>query len=212
MQLAIYGYHRTSTREQHLDRGIAEITDFCVAAGYSLTEIYTDQQTGKHFNRPEWNFLYKRLLAGDMLVISEVDRLGRNKDDILKILRELKERKVQVVILEIPTTHINFAGMDSSVATLLSETISNMLIEMFAVFAQAEMEKRVKRQQEGIEQKKQRGEWGDYGRPKKVAMEQFAPLYEQVQAGKLRPCDCIRQLGISRSGYYRYERELQSYT
>lgn len=47
-----YGYHRTSTREQHLDRGIAEITAYCENNDLSLEKIYTDQQTGKNFNRP----------------------------------------------------------------------------------------------------------------------------------------------------------------
>lgn len=44
--MAIYGYHRTSTTEQHLDRGIKEITEFCQRNRYKLEKIYTDQQTG----------------------------------------------------------------------------------------------------------------------------------------------------------------------
>lgn len=50
--MAIYGYHRTSTTEQHLDRGIKEITEFCQHNKYRLEKIYTDQQTGKNFDRP----------------------------------------------------------------------------------------------------------------------------------------------------------------
>ena len=44
--MATYGYHRTSTKEQHLDRGINEITEFCKDNHYKLGKIYTDQQTG----------------------------------------------------------------------------------------------------------------------------------------------------------------------
>ena len=44
--MAIYGYHRTSIKEQHLDRGINEITEFCKDNHYKLEKIYTDQQTG----------------------------------------------------------------------------------------------------------------------------------------------------------------------
>lgn len=47
-----YGYHRTSTREQHLDRGIKEITAYCEQNGLELEKIFTDQQTGKNFNCP----------------------------------------------------------------------------------------------------------------------------------------------------------------
>lgn len=49
-----YGYHRTSTREQHLDRGIKEITAYCEQNGLELEKIFSDQQTGKNFNRPRY--------------------------------------------------------------------------------------------------------------------------------------------------------------
>ncbi|MBQ3783663.1 MAG: recombinase family protein [Lachnospiraceae bacterium] len=49
-----YGYHRTSTREQHLDRGIKEITAYCEQNNLELEKIFTDQQTGKNFNRPRY--------------------------------------------------------------------------------------------------------------------------------------------------------------
>ena len=49
-----YGYHRTSTREQHLDRGITEITAYCEQNQLELERIFTDQQTGKDFNRPRY--------------------------------------------------------------------------------------------------------------------------------------------------------------
>lgn len=42
-----YGYHRTSTREQHLDRGIKEITAYCEQNNLELEKIFTDQQTGR---------------------------------------------------------------------------------------------------------------------------------------------------------------------
>ena len=55
--MQIYGYHRTSTKEQHLDRGIQEIERYCNEHEMALTNIFTDQETGKNFNR-------KRLVFG----------------------------------------------------------------------------------------------------------------------------------------------------
>ena len=84
-----YGYHRTSTREQHLDRGIAEITAYCEQNQLELERIFTDQQTGKNFNRPRYQVLKEDVLrSGDELIITEVDRLGRNKRDTLKVYKE----------------------------------------------------------------------------------------------------------------------------
>ena len=50
----VYGYHRTSTKEQHLDRGIAEITKYCEEHNMKLEKVYTDQQTGKNFERARY--------------------------------------------------------------------------------------------------------------------------------------------------------------
>lgn len=49
--------------------------------------------------------------------------------------------------------------MDNSMARMIMETINNMLIELYATMAQAEIEKKEKRQKEGIKAKKARGEW-----------------------------------------------------
>ena len=91
--MAIYGYHRTSTTDQHLDRGILEIRSYCENNKLPLVDVFTDQQTGKNFNRPEYLFLRKRILPEDILFISEIDRLGRNKEEILKELRYYKEKR-----------------------------------------------------------------------------------------------------------------------
>lgn len=80
--MAVYGYHRTSTREQHLDRGIREIRQYCEGHEMDLKNIFTDQQTGKNFDRPRYTVLVEDVLRpGDVLVITELDRLGRNKKD-----------------------------------------------------------------------------------------------------------------------------------
>lgn len=72
----VYGYHRTSTKEQHLDRGIAEITKYCEEHNMELEKVYTDQQTGKNFERARYIVLTEDVLrAGDILIITEIDML-----------------------------------------------------------------------------------------------------------------------------------------
>ena len=58
-----YGCHRTSTREQHLDRGIKEITAYCEQNNLELEKIFTDQRTGKNFNRPRYQVLKEDVLS-----------------------------------------------------------------------------------------------------------------------------------------------------
>ena len=200
-----YGYHRTSTREQHLDRGIAEITAYCEQNQLELERIFTDQQTGKNFNRPRYQVLKEDVLrSGDELIITEVDRLGRNKRDTLKELQYFRDHNIRVKILELPTTLMDISKLDNTMAQMLMETVNNMLIELYAAMAQAEIEKKEKRQREGIEAKKARGDWDDYGRPSAIDIEDFKIHYRKVIDGQMRPSELMKQLGISKSTYYRY--------
>ncbi|CUX25279.1 recombinase family protein [Clostridium sp. C105KSO13] len=202
--MPVYGYHRTSTKEQHLDRGLLEISKFCEENQINLLDIFTDQLTGKKFDRPEYQFLKKRIQPGDVLIITELDRLGRNKRQILKELEYYRDRKVRVMILEIPTTLMDFSNWDNKLAALIMETINNLLIEVYAVFAETEIEKKEKRQREGIEAKKLRGEWDDYGRPHIMDKAAFAQAFERVVAGTLTPTALRKELGMSSATFYRY--------
>ena len=206
-----YGYHRTSTREQHLDRGIAEITAYCEQNQLELERIFTDQQTGKDFNRPRYQVLKEDVLrSGDELIITEVDRLGRNKRDTLKELQYFRDHNIRVKILELPTTLMDISKLDNTMAQMLMETVNNMLIEIYAAMAQAEIEKKEKRQREGIEAKKARGDWDDYGRPSAIAIEDFKIHYQKVIDGQIRPTELMKQLGISKSTYYRYVERIKA--
>ena len=205
-----YGYHRTSTREQHLDRGIKEITAYCEQNNLELEKIFTDQQTGKNFNRPRYQVLKEDVLrAGDELIITEVDRLVRNKQETLKELQYYRDNGIRVEILELPTTLMDLSKLDNAMARMLMETINNMLIELYAAMAQAEIEKKEKRQREGIDSKKARGEWDDYGRPAVMSIDEFSEHYQNVVSGEIRPFELMKQLGMSKSTYYRYVKRIK---
>lgn len=205
--MSYFGYHRTSTKEQHLDRGIVEITEYCSSNNLKLEKIYTDQQTGNDFNRPRYIVMKEDVLrAGDELIITEIDRLGRNKEETLKELRYYHDNHIRVRILEIPTTLMNLSHMDNSMAHMIMETINNMLIEVYASFAQAEQEKRKKRQREGIEAKRARNEWDNYGRPPFIKLEDFAEAFQQVETGKVRPIELMKQLNMKKSTFYKYRK------
>jgi len=100
--------------------------------------------------------------------------------------------------------------MDNSLANMLMETINNMLIEMYATFAHAEMLKREKRQREGIQAMKERGEWDKYGRPEVIDFKKFAAEYKKVVDGELRPFECMRLLGMKKSTFYHYVRKYKA--
>ena len=203
--MAIYGYHRTSTTDQHLDRGITAINDYCEKNGLTLDEMFTDQMTGKSFNRPDYQTL-KRMAKkqGDIIIISELDRLGRNKENTLKELQHFKNVGVRLMILEIPTTLVDYSTLDNSMANMIMDTINNMLIEMYATFAHAEMIKREVRQKEGIQAMKDRGEWDKYGRPSIIDYKRFSEEYRKVMDGEMKPFECMRLLDMKKATFYQY--------
>lgn len=212
-----YAYHRTSTAEQHLDRGINSINEFCKNNNIKLEMLFTDQQTGKNFNRPEYillkKMMYKQIDNGEKctLIVSELDRLGRNKELTLKEIREFKDKNIRLMVLEIPTTLTDYSSFESNdMASLMMETINNMLIEMYASLAQAEMSKKEKRQREGIQEKKNRGEWSDYGRPRAIDYKLFVTEYKKVIDGTTKPFQCMKKLGMSKSTFYRYKKQYEA--
>ena len=204
----VYGYHRTSTKEQHLDRGIEEITKYCRDNQLNLISIFTDQQTGKNFNRPRYTVLVEDVLrSGDILIVTELDRLGRNKKDTMEQIRRFRDMGVRLMVLELPTTLMDLSKMENALAKLMMETINNMMLELYASMAEAEMEKKDERQREGIAMKKQRGEWEDYGRPAAIQQEEFNQAYERVAAGEIGPTELRRELGLSHATFYRYRKK-----
>lgn len=143
------------------------------------------------------------------MIITEVDRLGRNKQETLKELQYYRDNGIRVKILELSTTLMDLSKLDNAMARMLMETINNMLIELYAAMAQAEIEKKEKRQREGIDSKKARGEWDDYGRPHIMSIEDFSREYQKVLSGEMRPFELMKSLRMSKTTFYRYVRNMK---
>lgn len=82
-------------------------------------------------------------------------------------------------------------------------------LTLYASMAQAEIEKKEKRQREGIEAKKARGEWDDYGRHRVMSIEEFSIHYRLVQEGKKKPFELMRELGLTKPTFYRYKNQIE---
>lgn len=204
----IYGYHRTSTQEQHLDRGVKEIESYCKEHNLKLERILTDQQTGKNFDRPKYKTLKEDILRqGDTLIITELDRLGRNKQATMNEIRYYQQHGIRLMVLELPTTLTDLSVMNNDMAKMMLECINSMMIELYASMAQAEMQKKEKRQREGIQAKKERGEWNDYGRPAVMSFDRFEKEYQKVLSGEIKPFELIKELGMTKPTYYRYRKQ-----
>ena len=90
MKSKTFGYARVSSKEQNVERQLVAFKEY----GIEERDIYIDKQSGKDFNREQYNTLKHILRENDLLVIKSIDRLGRNYEmivnewkDITKILK-----------------------------------------------------------------------------------------------------------------------------
>lgn len=94
-----YGYVRVSSVDQNESRQLIAMENAAVPAD----GIYIDKQSGKDFDRPQYQKLLKKLQPGDLFCVMSIDRLGRNYEEILEQWRILtKEKRVDIYVLDMP--------------------------------------------------------------------------------------------------------------
>ena len=202
----IYFYARVSTKGQNTDRQLE------AAKSYSnVDEIFVDKQSGKNFDRPEYERLKAKVVKGDEVVIKELDRLGRNKDGVKEELEWFKEKGVLVRILDIPTTLMVFPEGQSWVL----EMVNNVLIEVMGSIAEQERNKILKRQEEGIAampvvdgKKYSTKKECFYGRKPITLGDDFEKFLKKQKDGLMTVGECCEALGIGRSTWYAKAKEV----
>ena len=97
-------YVRVSTKEQNLDRQLEELYKLGIEEKY----IYQDKQSGKNFDRIGYQYMKKSLEKGDTLVIKELDRLGRNQEELKREWQYFRDNEINVRVLDMPALNINY--------------------------------------------------------------------------------------------------------
>lgn len=196
----IYGYARVSTKEQNLDRQIEALKEF----GVDERDIITDKASGKNFNREGYITLKNSLLRkGDTLVIKELDRLGRDMEQIKEEWQELQANEVNIIVLDTPI--LNTEGKTD----LEKKLISNIVFELLSYMAEKERAKIRQRQREGIQALRDKNNGKAKGRPKIETPENFKEEYENWKRGKQTAIETFKKLGLSKAKFYRLVKELE---
>ena len=196
----IYGYCRVSTKEQNIDRQVKSLTDF----GVPVHNIKFDKQSGKDFNRENYQMLRNEILrAGDTLVVKELDRLGRNKDLLKEELEYFKKKGVRVKILNIPTTLMDIpTGQE-----WLIDMINNIIIEVLGAVAEEERKKIKTRQAEGIAAAKDKGI--KFGRPRATFPSLWVEIYPKYKSKEITGVDAMKMLNLKKTTFYKLVKEYE---
>lgn len=187
-----YGYVRVSATDQNEGRQLIAMKEKNVPQ----INIYTDKQSGKDFNRPQYIKLVESMRKGDLLYILSIDRLGRNYMEIQEQWRILtKEIGVDICVIDMPLLDTR-NGKD-----LMGTFISDLVLQILSFVAESERGNIRKRQQQGIIAAKEKGV--KFGRPESVLPDNFPKIIKDWECRKLTTKEVIRKCNISRSTFYR---------
>lgn len=189
-----YGYVRVSTREQNIDRQIVEM----YSQGLSDEAIFIDKQSGKDFEREEYQKLKKTLKPGDLLIIKSIDRLGRNYDMIIDEWRTLVNvMNVDIQVLDMPLLDTRTEGKN-----LVGKFISDIVLQILSFVAENERENIKRRQAEGIRIAKEKGK--HLGRPKFNLPQNFNEVSKLYLNKSLKLSESLKMLNMNKATFYKY--------
>ena len=192
-----YAYLRVSTKEQNVDRQILALEQYHILK----KNIYCDYQSGKDFERPEYQKLLRKLKEGDLLIVKSIDRLGRNYNDILSQWQYItKEIKADIMVLD-----MELLDTRQKTGNLTGTLIADLVLQIFAYVAQMEREFICQRQAEGIAAARRKGK--KLGRPEKEMPDEFSKICRRCKQGELSTRQAAELLGVSHSTFYRKYRK-----
>jgi len=189
----LIGYARVSTRGQDFERQQADL----LAVGVRRDDLYIDHGvSGARASRPEFDRAIAALHAGDTLVITTLDRLGRSTANMLELADRLRSLGVSLKVLNL--------GGD---AVDTSTPIGSMLFTVMAALAQMELD--IKRERINDSVSKRRAAGLDLGgRREKFTRSQLEKARKLIDAGE--PATHVaRDLGMSRATLYRRLNQLE---
>lgn len=182
-----YYYIRVSSRSQKEDRQVVVMREL----GIPRRNIFIDKQSGKDFNREAFQRLLKKLKPGDCLYVKELDRFGRNYDEIHENWRLItKVIGADIVVLECPFLDTRPKNDD-----LISRFLRDTILGLLSYLAESELRKNHQRQAEGIAVAKAKGV--KFGRPVKEKPQNFAEVTEHWQNGEISARNAASQLNVA---------------
>lgn len=174
-------YQRISTEKQSLIRQESAIADYCKANDITVSEenIYSDIITGKTIKRENYQIMKSKLQKDDVLIMLDLDRLGRNWDLIKAEWKDLTDKGVYIIIVNCPL--INVLPDKNGNISIDKRLIQELMFSLLCYLSQKEVEKISIRTIEALKAKKEQGV--QLGRPQKDNSEQVEKIRELQSQG-----------------------------
>ena len=195
--IVIYAYIRISTKTQKIDRQYEEMKKL----GLSDKQIYIDKESGKDFNRTNYQKLIKKLKQDDLLIVKSIDRLGRNYQMILEEWRRItKVIGADIQVLDMPLLDTRIDGNN-----LVGKFIADIVLQVLSFVAENERVNIRERQMEGIRIAMEKGV--RFGRPRKELPPNTSEILSRYLNRELTEKTACTQVGVSRATFYKLVRQ-----
>ncbi len=195
----ILGYVRVSSHEQNEDRQVAALMEKGVKKG----QIYLDKQSGRDFNRPQYQRLLSKLDSDSILYVKSIDRLGRNYADLNEQWRIItKEKGADIVIIDMPLLDTRREK------NLLGTFISDIVLALLSYVAENERMNIRQRQAEGIAAAKARGV--KFGRPPVPVPDNFYEVHRLWKEKELTLRQAAQACHLPESTFYDKARKFEN--
>ena len=154
----VRAYLRASTSEQDAQRARAPLEAFASEHGLRIAAWYAENETGTKLTRPELFRLLGDADPGDILLVEQVDRLSRlTAADWERLKVELASRRLRVVALDLPTSHMMATAKPDDFTARVFEAVNAMMLDVLAAVARKDYDDRRRRQAEGQEKARAAG-------------------------------------------------------
>lgn len=180
--MSVFAYGRVSTTQQSTENQRLEITN----TGFQIDYWFADDGvSGKVCarQRPQFSRMLDKIRDGETLVVSKLDRLGRDAVDVLQTVQSLADRNIKIIVLQLGNTD-------------LSSPTGRLLLTMLAAVASMERDLLIERTQAGLMRAKAEGK--KLGRPSKTTPEQKAEIVLRRSNGETIS-QLARNFGVSRA-------------
>ncbi|MFQ3565309.1 recombinase family protein [Lactococcus paracarnosus] len=182
------GYARVSSKEQNLDRQLQALE--------GVSKVFSDKVSGATTERPQLQAMLDYIREGDIVVVAELDRLGRNNKDLTQIMNIIQQKGATLEVQNLPSMN----GIEDD---NLRRLINNLVIELYKYQAESERNRIKERQAQGIVLAKENGKFKG-GKPKFSENDPRLQLAFKLYLDGSTEKDVERQTGINRRTFQRY--------
>lgn len=187
-----FGYIRVSSKDQNEGRQLEAMKN----VGINERDIYLDKQSGKNFERANYQLLKRIIRKGDVLCIHSLDRFGRNKEEILQEWNDLtKNIEADIIVLDMPL--LDTTQYKDSMGTF----IADLVLQILSWMAEEERQRIRKRQREGIDLALQNGV--QFGRPKVLISDEFREVYQRWKRKEITAVKAMQEAGVKKTSFYK---------